>query len=181
MGRNMRKTLTKIAGLLAAVPVLNATPRINARVVSAFRALPACVATVAVDQTRGIEITDSNDILGSAYDGAVSDDGLIILSRSAVDKWLILHELGHQVAGKFDLTYGRFVRALRADFHSLDTRERESLAYFRDPNEAFAELFAALYDPEDIAAKNPRIVRLVRARAVETSMLDSLEGCGGGN
>ena len=130
------------------------------------------------DRTRGITITDSSDLLASAYDGEASDDGYIFLRGPTVDEWLILHELGHEVANKFDLQNGKFIHALRADFRGLSAREREQLAYFRDPHEAFAELFSALYDPEDIAAQNPGIVRLIRARAVEKSMLDNMEGCG---
>jgi len=174
----MRRALARLAGLLAAVPLINATPGVRANVASAFRALQSCVAAVAVARTRGITITDSSDILGSACDGEASDDGYIFLRGPTVDEWLILHELGHEVANRFDLQNGKFIHALRADFRGLDAREREQLAYFRDPHEAFAELFSALYDPEDIAAQNPSIVRLVRARGVEKSMLDSMEGCG---
>jgi hypothetical protein len=173
----MRKTLKNVAWVIVAVPLFNATPQMNAHITTAFAALSRCVAAVAAEQTRGIVIADSRDILGSAYDGVAYEDGFIILDRW-VSKWVILHELGHEVAMKFDLVQGRFARAVRADFRSLDVRERKRLDYFRDPDEAFAELFAALYDSEDIAAENSQIMRLARARAVEKSLLDGLKGCG---
>jgi len=175
----MVQKLKNIAGLLGAVPLLNANAQIAAHIESAFAALPSCVAAVAADQTHSIAIADSSDVLGSAFDGKATDDGFIVLSRPAVDKWLILHELGHEVAIRFDLAHGsEFVQALRADFRSLGAREREQLAYFLRPDEAFAELFAALYDREDIAARDPQIMWLARTLSLEKSMLDGLEGCG---
>ncbi len=168
-----------VYALVFAVAVL-APPQQQALVNATVASLPPCIREHIDTQLHGVAVT-SHFIFGSEYDGLATPDGLIIVIDTNGDNFTIqlLHELGHQFEFSTDLQTARLRRALRADFAALPRADRHDMAYYRDPIEAVAELFAQRYAPPGLYAKDgdPKLSKLTRTRKLVNAMLARYEAC----
>jgi hypothetical protein len=168
-----------VRALVFALAVL-APPQQQALVNTTVASLPPCIREHIDTQLHGVAVT-SHFIFGSEYDGLGTPDGLIIVIDTDGDNFTLqlLHELGHQFEFALDLLTPRLRRALRADFAALSRADRHDLAYYRDPIEAVAELFAQRYAPPELYAKHGdrKLSKLTRTRKVVNAMLARYEAC----
>ena len=158
-----------------------ASPRDVALVRSTIASLPACVQQSLGSQVRGIVVTYTA-ILGPDEIGTATADGIVIVVESALEPFplVLLHELGHEV--DFDIgasTTVKFRRALWRDFADLTPSQRRRLTDYRQPAEAFAELFAQHYASKHLYDREgpSEIKRLKRTQRLVNQMLDELESC----
>jgi hypothetical protein len=173
----LRATLIRDLFVLAIIAPPGQAPAVR----STVNMLPACVGKRLTNQLHGIAVTNA-PILGPELSGIATPDGVVVVVNSPdVSLTLVLlHELGHEV--DYDIgasTTARFRRALARDFEGLSAVQRRTLSAYRDPAEAFAELFAERYSPGNLYEQEgtPAIDRLTRTHRLVNRMLTQLERC----
>lgn len=139
--------------------------------------VPTRILDLAAATCRGIAVTQT-PILPKGDDGVSTYDGLIVLVASTPEQLHVttLHEIGHQLALSTGAVDDKFRRAVEEDFKGMSNAVAKSLRNERDPDEAFAELFANRFaDPRLYALGGRKNIReLKRSGALVDAFIREL-------